>query len=79
MTADLERVKVSLDGRLVADHRRAWGRGVTITDQTHVDQAAKLRAGFQQHRRPTSADQADMVRDLADYDKAFGLDQMVGA
>lgn len=69
--ADLDRVQVKLDGRLVGDHPRVWARGVTLTDPAHVETAARLRHQFQQPRpRPTSD---PLVRDLADYDRAFGL------
>jgi hypothetical protein len=70
VSADLERVRVRLDGRVVADHARVWARGTTVTDPTHVTTAAMLRQQARQPR-PTVAD--EMVRDLADYDRAFGL------
>lgn len=70
--ADLDRVRVRLDGRLVAEHPRLWARGVTVTDPAHVATAARLRRQFQQPRPRPEVD--DLVRDLADYDKAFGLD-----
>lgn len=40
---DLERVRVRLDGRAVADHARVWARGSTITDPTHVEMAKQPR------------------------------------
>jgi hypothetical protein len=70
VSADLERVRVRLDGQVVADHARVWARGTTVTDPTHVATAAMLRQQARQPR-PTAAD--EMVRDLADYDRAFGL------
>jgi len=70
VSADLERVRVRLDGRVVADHARVWARGTTVTDPHHVTTAAMLRQQARQPR-PTAAD--EMVRDLADYDRAFGL------
>ena len=70
--ADLQHVRVRLDGRLIAEHPRVWARGVTITDPHHVTIAKSLREAFLQPRsRP--ADQDLLVRDLADYDRAFGL------
>ena len=36
VTADLDRVRVRLDGRIVADHARSWARGATITDPVHA-------------------------------------------
>ena len=70
--ADLERVQARVEGRLVAEHPRVWARGLTITDTIHVETARRLRQEFQQPRAPHSVE--DLVRDLADYDKAFGLD-----
>jgi hypothetical protein len=76
VSGDLERVKVRADGRLVADHARSWARGQTITDSAHVRTAAVLRKQFQQPRSNTAAAvslDSDLARDLADYDRAFGL------
>ena len=72
VSADLDRVKVRLDGKVVADHARAWARGMTITDLAHVHQAAALRAVFKAPRLAAVAD--DLTRDLGDYDRAFGID-----
>lgn len=76
VTADLERVRVALDGRVMADHARVWARHMTVTDPAHVTVAAQLRDQF--GRRGTLDDQT-LTRDLAEYDRAFGLDhgQMV--
>ncbi len=71
-SADLDRVQVRLGGKLVAEHPRVWARGLTITDTSHVETARRLRQEFQQPRTQRSVE--DLVRDLADYDKAFGLD-----
>lgn len=71
VTADLERVRVRADGRIVADHARVWARGTTVTDPTHVEIAARLRKQFQAPRVAAVGD--DLTRDLADYDRAFGL------
>jgi hypothetical protein len=72
VSADLDRVRVRLDGRLVADHARVWARGTTVTDPAHVQTAAALR---EQARQPpgSAAAEDDLARDLADYDRAFGL------
>lgn len=70
--ADLDRVRIRHSGRLIAEHPRVWARGLTVTDPAHVQAAARLRHAFQQPRPP--ADPAsELVRDLADYDRAFGL------
>ena len=50
VTADLERVRVRADGRIVAEHARVWARGTTVTDPAHVETAAWLRKQFQQPR-----------------------------
>lgn len=71
VTADLDRVKVRLDGKVIADHARVWARGMTITDPTHVRAAAVLRQAFKAPRVVDAGD--DLARDLADYDRAFGL------
>jgi hypothetical protein len=71
VTADLHRVQVRLDGRLVADHARASARHLTVTDPAHVAIAQQLREEF---TRPRTRDDDALVRDLADYDRAFGID-----
>ena len=73
VAADLERVRVRTEGRIVAEHVRVWARGMTITDPAHVEAAAWLRRQFQQPRAVVSAGE-DLARDLSDYDRAFGLD-----
>ena len=72
VTADLHRVQVRLDGRSVADHARIWARHMTVTDPAHVAIAQQLREEF---GRPRTRDD-ELARDLADYDRAFGLDPM---
>jgi hypothetical protein len=69
---DLARVEVRHEGRLVAAHDRVWARGMTITDAAHVAAAKVLREQYQQPR-PTPDPHDELVRDLADYDRAFGL------
>lgn len=71
VSADLDRVRVRADGRIVADHARVWARGMTVTDPAHLEIAARLRKQFQQPRSAQAA--GDLVRDLTDYDRAFGL------
>ena len=70
--ADLSRVEVRHDGRLVAAHDRVWARGQTITDPAHLMAAKQLREQFQLPR-PAADPHEELVRDLADYDRAFGL------
>ena len=72
VAADLDRVRVRCEGRIVAEHARVWARGTTVTDPAHVEVAARLRKQFQQPRAVADAGD-DLVRDLSDYDRAFGL------
>lgn len=72
VSADLERVRVRAEGRIVAEHTRIWARGTTITDPVHVETAAWLRKQFQQPRAVVG-ERDDLARDLSDYDRAFGL------
>lgn len=71
ITADLNRVTVRAGGHLVAGHARVWARGITVTDPEHAATARQLRQELRQP--PPSAQAGDLVRDLADYDRAFGL------
>ncbi|MGM7680504.1 IS21 family transposase [Microbacterium sp. A94] len=71
VSADLDRVRVRLDGRVIADHPRAWARSIVITDPAHKAAAAVLRRKFQQPRLVAATD--DLARDLGDYDRAFGI------
>ena len=71
--ADLSRVEVRLQGRLVAAHDRVWARSITITDPAHVAAAKVLREQYLHPARPAPDPHDALVRDLADYDDAFGL------
>lgn len=74
--ADLARVEVRHDGRLVAAHDRSWARGQTVTDPGHVAAAKVLREQFPLPRPavgPEGEPGRDLTRDLVDYDRAFGL------
>jgi hypothetical protein len=75
VAADLDRVRVRAQGRVVAEHARVWARGTTITDPVHLETAARLRQQFQ---RPRAVARDDLVRDLADYDRAFGVSDHEG-
>lgn len=72
----LDQVMVSRAGRVLACHDRCWASRQTLTDPDHVATAAALRQHFQQN---ASATDAHPVRDLADYDRAFGVDFTSGA
>jgi transposase len=76
VVAGLDTVRVRLEGRLVADHPRSWGTALTITDPAHLAVAGRLREAFQQPR-PLSIEPGVTLRDLADYDTAFGVDMGV--
>ena len=71
--ADLARVQVRCDGRVVADHERVWARHQTISDPAHVHAARMLRIA---HRQATQVreDVGVQLRALSDYDAAFDLD-----
>ena len=80
VAADLDRVRVRAEGRLVAEHPRVWARGTTITDPAHVETAGLAAQAVPATPRRHSAVAAgdDLVRDLADYDRAFGLIDQAG-
>ena len=71
--ADLARVEVRHEGRLVAAHDRVWARGQTLTDPAHVTTAKQLREQFQRPQPAAQPLDDALVRDLTDYDRAFGL------
>ena len=75
VAADLDTVRVRHAGQLVAEHPRRWARSMTVTDPAHVATAAALRHNYQ-HPAPRQPEDAGMVRDLADYDRAFGLGEV---
>lgn len=72
VSADLDHVRVRLNGRVIAQHERVWARRQTVSDPAHVAMAARLR--HDHLHPPRRDDHADLARDLADYDRAFGLD-----
>ena len=72
VTADLEQVVATLDGTRVAAHARCWARHQSISDPAHAKAAARLRQAYREPTKPVSADEV-AYRDLADYDRLFGL------
>ena len=80
VTADLTRVEVRHEGRLVAAHDRVWARGMTITDPAHQRIAHDLRHAYTQRARHTPTTRAHddghvvAIRALPDYDALFGVD-----
>ena len=76
VTTTLAQVTVSRAGRLLATHDRCWAARQTLTDPAHVATAAALRRQFQAGPPPAVGDH--LVRDLSDYDRAFGVDFATG-
>lgn len=72
----LAQVIVRRSGRVLASHDRCWAARQTLTDPAHVETAAVLRHQFQQPSPPLIE---HPVRDLGDYDRAFGVDFTIGS
>jgi transposase len=78
--ADLERVRVSCAGRLVADHPRSWARRSVVTDPAHVTAAAGLRTAWKHEQAARAAVRRHgdghqvALRALPDYDALFGVE-----
>ena len=73
VTADLDRVRVLCEGRMVADHERIWAWHQSVSDPAHVEAARLLRRERITIVRPPA--EADVqIRSLSDYDTALGLD-----
>jgi transposase len=70
--ADLHRVRVLCDGRVVADHDRIWAKHQTISADEHVTAAKALRAARVGLLRPAPPAEVE-IRPLSDYDTALGL------
>lgn len=70
VSAGLEQVRVRLDGRIVAEHRRCWANHQTITDPAHRVAAEAMR----KTPKPAATPEHDVQeRDLRAYDVAFGI------
>jgi transposase len=72
VTADLHRVRVWCEGKLVADHDRVWAKHQTLSDPDHVTAARVLR----KERFDVVGHAAEPVveqRRLTDYDDALGV------
>jgi len=70
--ADLARVRVHYEGRLVADHERIWAWHQTISDPEHLAAGKLLRDQRARVLRPAPEPQVQ-IRCLDDYDTALGL------
>jgi transposase len=72
ITADLARVRVLCDGRVVADHERCWAKHQTLTDPAHLQAATALRSARRLAVVPVPrADEVEQ-RDLSVYDQISG-------
>ena len=71
--ADLDRVRVLCEGKVVADHRRIWAWHQTISGPAHVEAARALRRQRAGMLRPVPEPEVEQ-RCLADYDAALGVD-----
>ena len=72
VVADLARVRVLYDGRVIADHDRVWAKHQTLSADEHVAAARALRAERVGLLRPAPPAEVE-IRPLADYDVALGL------
>ena len=72
VSADLDRVRVTCDGSLVADHERVWAKHQTISDPKHLVAAKVLRRGRIDLVRPPAQTEVE-IRSLAAYDAALGI------
>jgi transposase len=73
VTANLDRVKVFCDGKVVADHDRVWAKHQTLHDPAHVAAAKVLRRERLEIVRPAAEAEVE-IRCLGDYDAALGVD-----
>ena len=73
VTADLHRIRVWCDGRLVADHDRVWAKHQTIHDPEHLAAARTMRRQRLEVVRPSAETEVE-TRCLADYDALLGID-----
>jgi transposase len=76
IVADLTRVWVHCEGRLVADHDRLWAKHQTVSDPEHVAAATALRRdriGLISPATHVAREPEVEIRALADYDTALGL------
>ncbi len=73
ITADLHRVRVLCDGRIVADHERVWAKHQTVHDPEHLAAATTLRRQRFEVVRPPAETEVE-TRRLSDYDALCGVD-----
>jgi hypothetical protein len=73
VVADLDRVQVLCEGRVVADHQRVWAWHQTLSDPDHLAAATALRRTRVGALRPVRETEVEQ-RLLSDYDTALGID-----
>jgi transposase len=71
--ADLQRVRIVCDGKVVAGHERIWAWHQTISGPAHIAAARSLRRQRVGALRPAPEPEVEQ-RSLAVYDTALGLD-----
>ena len=76
VAAELARVRVLCDGRVVADHERVWAKHQTVSDPAHIAAAKALRRERVGVLRP-AAESDVQIRRLVDYDTALGIAETV--
>jgi transposase len=77
VSADLSRVRVSCDGRVVADHERCWAKHQTLTDPAHLAAAKALASARRLAVVPVPRGDEVEQRDLAVYDLLSGSGEAV--
>jgi transposase len=74
VVADLDRLQVWCEGRLVADHERAWCQHQVVTDPVHRAAATALRRDYRAlTAAPRPVDLEVQARSLSDYDTLLGI------
>jgi hypothetical protein len=73
VSAGLDTVTVTCDGAVVASHRRAWAKHLTITDPAHVAHAAVLRRQFKAVKARGPVPVQVQTVELASYDQLVGV------
>nr|WP_277351243.1 IS21 family transposase [Micromonospora sp. HNM0581] len=75
VTADLHTVRIARSGVLVGEHERCWARQQTLTDPAHRTAAEAMRQAYQDRPRGR-VDEQVACRDLTDYDRILGTDEL---
>ncbi|HVV21744.1 MAG TPA: IS21 family transposase [Pseudonocardiaceae bacterium] len=74
VTADLHQVRISRGTAVVGAHQRCWARQQTITDEAHRRAALAMSQAFTDRPRGGATTVEVAGRDLAEYDRLFGVD-----